>query len=85
MPHSIRTKAVRSEVIYKQAVLKVRQYVQDVYKCITCETPGNEYVKDVFVKAAVSKPVLSHSLASPSNTAQVMYQKYKNFHSANHK
>lgn len=72
----IGSKVVRSEVIYEPAVLKVRQYVQDVYKCVLCGMPGSEYPKDVFVKAAVPKPVLPHSLASASTVAQVMYQKY---------
>lgn len=72
----IGSKVVRSEVIYEPAVLKVRQYVQDIYKCMLCGMPGSEYPKDVFVKAAVPKPVLSHSLASASTVAQVMYQKY---------
>ena len=70
------SKVVRSEVVYEPAVLKIVQHVQDVYKCKGCGQDGSGQSKDTFVKAGVPKPVLPHSLVSPSVAARVLYQKY---------
>lgn len=70
------SKVVRSEVVYEPAVLKVVQHVQDIYKCKTCGKDGSENPKDTFVKAGTPKPVLPHSILSPSVAARILYQKY---------
>ncbi len=67
---------VRTEVTYEPAKLKVKQIVQQIAKCTRCEKEGSENPKDHFQKAAVPVPVLSHSIATPSLVAQVMYQKF---------
>lgn len=70
------SKVVRSEVVYEPAVLKVVQHVQDIYKCKNCGRDGSENPKDTFVKAGTPKPVLPHSIVSPSVAARILYQKY---------
>lgn len=72
----IAKKVVRTEVEYVPAKLKVKQIVQEVAKCITCGTDDSDNPNSHFQKAAVPKPVLPHSIASPSIVAQVMYQKF---------
>lgn len=69
-------KLVRTEVEFVPAKLKVKQIVQEVVKCTKCGTKESEHPKDHFQKAAVPAPVLSHSIATPSLVAQVMYQKF---------
>lgn len=70
------SKVVRSEVVYEPAVVKVVQHVQDIYKCKTCGKEGSENPRDTFVKAGTPKPVLPHSIVSPSVAARILYQKY---------
>lgn len=67
---------VRTEVTYEPAKLKVKQIVQQIAKCTQCGKEGSENPKDHFQKAAIPVPVLSHSIATPSLVAQVMYQKF---------
>lgn len=69
-------KLIRTEVEFIPAKLKVKQIVQQVAKCMECGTGESENPKDHFQKAAVPNPVLSHSIATPSLVAYVMYQKF---------
>ena len=68
-------KKVRSEMEYIPAKLIIKEYVQYVYKCIECgKNDINPY--DSIYCAPVPSPLLTHSVASPSITAWIMYQKY---------
>jgi transposase len=68
-------KKVRSEMEYIPAKLIIKDYVQYVYKCTECgKNDVNPY--DSIYCAPVPSPVLTHSVASPSITAWIMYQKY---------
>lgn len=68
-------KKVRSEMEYIPARLIMKDYVQYVYKCVECgKNDTNPY--DSISCAPVPAPVLTHSFASPSCVAWVMYQKY---------
>lgn len=68
-------KTVRTELEYIPAKLKIIEYVQYIYKCITCGTT-EDYPDAVIQKAPVPAPVMMRSLASPTSVAWVMYQKY---------
>jgi transposase len=68
---------VRTELEFVPAYVKVKEYMQYVYKCTDCGK-SNDRPEDVIIKAAVPTPVMKRSLASPSSVAQVMYQKYMN-------
>ncbi len=48
--------------------------VKSLYK--GCGKEGIENPKDLFQKATVPASILSHSIATPSLVAQVMYQKF---------
>lgn len=68
-------KKVRSEMEYIPARLVMKEYVQYTYKCVDCgKTDENPY--DMICRAPVPAPVLTHSIASPSSVAWIMYQKY---------
>lgn len=68
-------KRVRSEMEYIPAKLIMKDYVQYVYKCNDCgKNAENPY--DMIYGAPVPVPVLTHSFASPSSVAWIMYQKY---------
>jgi transposase len=68
-------KKVRSEMEYIPAKLVMKDYVQYVYKCVECgKNDENPY--DAIYSAPVPAPVLTHSIASPSSVAWIMYQKY---------
>lgn len=68
-------KKVRSELEYIPAKLVMKDYIQYVYKCVECgKSEANPY--DAIYGAPVPAPVLSHSIASPSSAAWIMYQKY---------
>lgn len=69
-------KVIRTEVVYEPAKLKVKQYVQEVKKCIRCGTEDSAKLTPTFVGAHTPKPVLPHSIASPSLVAGILYQKY---------
>ncbi|OQB53509.1 MAG: Transposase IS66 family protein [Firmicutes bacterium ADurb.Bin146] len=68
-------KKVRSEMEYIPAKLVMKDYVQYIYKCIDCGE-NDEHPYDVIRSAPVPAPVLTHSIASPSIVAWIMYQKY---------
>lgn len=68
-------KKVRSEMEYVPAKLVMKDYVQFVYKCEDCGKT-DEHPDDVICSAPVPAPVLTHSIASPSVVAWIMYQKY---------
>ncbi|OPZ89561.1 MAG: Transposase IS66 family protein [Firmicutes bacterium ADurb.Bin419] len=68
-------KKVRSEMEYIPAKLVMKDYVQFVYKCIN-SGKTDEHLEDVIYSAPVPAPVLTHSIASPSSVAWIMYQKY---------
>ena len=69
-------KAVRTEVAYEPARLKVKQYVQEIKKCTACGTADSEKLTPTFAAAKVPQRLLSHSIASPSLVAGILYQKY---------
>jgi len=68
-------KKIRSEMEYIPAKLVMKDYVQYVYKCTECGKT-DEHPDDVIRSASVPAPVLTHSIASPSSVAWIMYQKY---------
>jgi len=60
---------------YIPSKLIMNDYVQYVYKCVECgKNDTNPF--DSISCAPVPAPVLTHSFASPSSVAWVMYQKY---------
>ena len=66
---------VRTEVEFKPATLIVKQIVRQVAKCRSCGFDGND--RPVHIqKASVPAKVLSHSIATHSLVAQIMYQKF---------
>lgn len=69
-------KILRQEVDYKPAIIELVEYVQYIYKCKKCGTKEREKETSTFVKSEVPKPILTHSFASPSLAAEVIYQKY---------
>jgi transposase len=68
-------KKVRSEMEFIPAKLVMKNYIQYVYKCTECGK-NEEHPNDVIHSAPVPAPVLTHSIASPSCAAWIMYQKY---------
>ena len=69
-------RVVRTEVEFRPAKVIVKQIVQQIAKCVDCGEKGSLYVKSHFRKAAIPASPLSHSIATPSLVAQVMYQKF---------
>ena len=69
-------RVVRTEVEFRPAKVIVKQIVQQIAKCVACGEKGSPNVKSHFRKAAVPASPLSHSIATPSLAAQVMYQKF---------
>lgn len=67
---------VRTEVEYQPAKLIVKQIVRQVAKCTKCGTEESDHPKDYFQKAAVPSKLLSHTIATPSLAAHIMYQKF---------
>ena len=63
-------------MIFQPAQLKVRQYIQEVYKCSQCGKEGSGHPADVFVGGKVPVSLLHHSLASASLVAGILYKKY---------
>ncbi len=63
-------------MVYEPARLKVKQYVQEIKKCTTCGTADSEKLTPTFVAAKVPQRLLSHSIASSSLVAGILYQKY---------
>lgn len=68
-------KKVRSEMEYIPAKLIMKDYVQYVYKCVECGKNDITPYDSIYC-AVVPAPVLTHSFASPSIVAWIMYQKY---------
>lgn len=69
-------KVVRQEIEYVPAKLKLKNYVQYVYKCVNCGTDKSEKDTPTIVKAKLPFPLLTHSFVSPSLATEVIYQKY---------
>ena len=65
---------VREEIEYIPAQIKLVKYVRYSYECPKCKHTDHPCI----VKAGVPKSVLSHSLASASSVANVIYEKYVN-------
>lgn len=69
-------KIVRSEVEYIKAQVRVKQYVQAVYKCTVCGTAGSENPAGHLLSAEVPKLLLNHCIVSPSVMTEILYEKY---------
>lgn len=69
-------KVVRQEIEFVPAKLKLKNYVQYVYKCINCGTEDRQKDTPTIVKSKIPEPLLTHSFASPSLATEVIYQKY---------
>lgn len=65
---------VREELEYIPAKLQIVRYVRMAYECPKCKHTDHPYIQ----KALTPSSLMSHSLASPSSVANVMYQKYVN-------
>ena len=65
---------VREEIRYIPASIKLLRYMRMTYGCPKCKNTDHPYM----VKPKAPTSVLSHSAASPSSVAWVMYQKYGN-------
>lgn len=70
------SKVVRSEIEYIPAKLKITNHVEVTYKCKECGGKNSDNDKVIFVTTKAPKPLLTHSFASPSLAAEVIYQKY---------
>jgi transposase len=68
------TEFVRSEVEYNPATLRVIDLYRETYECRKCKQKGTPFME----KSIVPNPVISHSFASASSIANIMYQKYVN-------
>lgn len=67
----IGSKVVREEIRITPAKVERIQYVQHSYACPTCRDDGESTIE----KAPVPAPLISHSRASASAVAYIMYQK----------
>jgi len=65
---------VRDEVQFIPAQVKIIRHMQMTYECAKCKHTDKPFI----ASAKAPKPLLSHSLASPSTVAEIMYQKYVN-------
>ena len=66
---------IRHEIEYIPAQVKVKKYISLHYGCPECKETDEPYI----IKATTEyKPLMKHSLASPSSVAWTMYQKYAN-------
>ena len=65
---------IREEIQFIPASLKIIRYFKSVYECPKCKHTDHPYI--TYPMAMMS--LMSHSLASPSSVAYVMYQKYVN-------
>lgn len=72
----IGTQVVRTEIEYTPAKLEIHTVVKKVYKCTNCGKKDSEKETPTIVEAKVPQPVLTHSFASPSLAAEVLYQKF---------
>lgn len=69
-------KVIRTEVVYEPAVLKVKQYIQEIKKCRNCGTAESTKETPTFVGARLPGALLPHSIAGPSLISGILYQKY---------
>ena len=69
-------KLVRQTVKYIPAKLAVVSIFQTTYKCKSCGNEDSKNPNDHFVKAPIPRPILNHSIVSPSLAAQIIYHKY---------
>lgn len=67
---------VRQEIEYVPAKLKLKNYVQYVYKCTMCGTDESEKETSTIVKTKLPNPLLTNSFVSSSLATEVIYQKY---------
>lgn len=67
---------IRTEVEYQPAKLIVKQVMRQVAKCTKCGTKESENPNDHFQKAAIPCKPLSHTIATPSLIAHILYQKF---------
>lgn len=67
---------VRTEVEYQPAKLIVKQIIRQVAKCTKCGTKESKNPKDHFQKAAIPNKLLSHTIATSSLVAHILYQKF---------
>lgn len=67
---------VRQEIEYVPAKLKLKNYVQYVYKCTKCGTEESKKETSTIVKSKLPNPLLTHSFVSSSLATEVIYQKY---------
>lgn len=66
---------VRREIEYIPAKVTVKEYVSYHYGCPECKNTDESYI----IKTTTEKkPLMKHSLASPSSVAWTIYQKYAN-------
>jgi transposase len=75
---------VRDSIVIVPAHAYIERIMRGVYACENC---GNDESRDAglpdiepknIIKAPATKPVIEHSVASPSAVAYVMYEKYVN-------
>lgn len=71
---AIGKETVREELEYIPAKLQIVRYIRMAYECPSCKHSDHPYIQ----KALTPTSLMSHSLASPSSVAHVMYQKYVN-------
>lgn len=69
-------KLVHQELEYVPGHIKSINHIQSTHKCENCGTEGSEKETPTFVKTTTCRPLLSHSFASASLAAEVIYQKY---------
>jgi len=67
-------KVIRDELEYIPAQLRIIRHVQTSYECPKCKHTDHPFI----ASAKAPKSLLSHSLASASSVANVIYQKYVN-------
>lgn len=67
---------VRQEIEYIPAKLKLVNYVRYIYKCKECGTEKSKKETATIIKTKTPNPILTHSFASSSLGAEVIYQKY---------
>jgi len=66
---------IRHEMEYIPAKVKIKKYISLHYGCPECKNTDEPYI----IKGQLEKkPLMKHSLASPSAVAWTMYQKYAN-------
>lgn len=67
-------KFIRTEIEYTPPSMKLINVYTETFECRTCRKEGRSYL----IQAKANKPLLQHSMASPSVVAWTMYQKFVN-------